>query len=237
MKRIFFETDEIYHVYNRGTDKRDIFLEKNDYARFLSYLVDFNNLKPIDKEKELERKKKYLKRGESLKYSNMDDDPLVDILGFCLMPNHFHLLLRQKIDGGVAKFMQRVATGYVMVFNAKQKRSGGLFQGRFKVVHVNTQDYLDYLMFYIHFNPLFLMEKKWKNDKLAAFEFLNSYEWSSHIDYLSMDKASDSLIDKSFFYKNFKNSKIYTEKSEEWFEIIQEKNKMKEFTTKAIDYE
>ncbi|MCK9577972.1 transposase [bacterium] len=237
MKRIFFETDEIYHVYNRGTDKRDIFLEKSDYAKFLDYLVDFNNLKPIDKEKLKEERRKSLKRGQALECLDIEDDPLVDVLGFCLMPNHFHLLLRQRMDGGIAKFIQRVATGYVMVFNTKQKRSGCLFQGRFKATHINTQEYLDYLIFYIHFNPLSLIRNSWLNDKKLLIDFLAEYQWSSHIDYLSMDETSNSPIEKSFFYDNFKNNKVYMKKSKEWLEIIQEKNKMKEFIAKAIDYE
>jgi len=235
MRKLFFETGEIYHVYNRGTDKRNIYLKRDDYARFLNYLIDFNSLNPIDKKRVIEEKKKNLKRGEILQYENIDDDPLVDILAFCLMPNHFHLLLRQKVDGGITKFMQRILTGYVMAFNIKQKRTGVLFQGRFKAVHVDKQEYLDYLIFYIHFNPLSLVKDV--SDSNGTLNFLNTYEWSSHIDYSFMDKKGSIFVDKEFFFENFKNGKEYLKKSKEWLRIIKEKNNIKNFTAKGIDCE
>jgi putative transposase len=239
MKRIYFENGEIYHVYNRGVDKRTIFNERDDYLRFLNYLEDFNNLKLIDREKEIVKKMTLRKRrsGDG-KVQNCEEDILVEVLAFCLMPNHFHLLLRQKREGGISKFLQRITTGYTMIFNSKRKRSGSLVQGRFKAVHVGDQEYLDYLVFYIHFNPLALIDGGWLGDKDGALNFLNNYEWSSHIDYLNSNNYYDGLLtNKEFVFENFKDSKEYRKKLYEWLEIIEEKNKDKYFVAKAIDCE
>ncbi|MFA6348021.1 MAG: hypothetical protein WCX30_01165 [Candidatus Paceibacterota bacterium] len=126
-----------------------------------------------------------------------------------------------------------------MNFNFNEKRSGTLFQGRFKAICVDEQEYLDYLIFYIHFNPLVLIDGGWNGDKHDALNFLDGYEWSSHLDYLNIDKLKEyfSLIDENFLLENFKNSAEYKEKISEWLEIIKEKNKYKKFTNKAIDFE
>ncbi|MFA5080077.1 MAG: transposase [Candidatus Paceibacterota bacterium] len=240
MKRIYFENGKIYHVYNRGVDKRIIFNNQNDYLRFLSSLDDFNSLKPIDKENEIINKVASGKREpEDEKVKNSEENILVDVLAFCLMPNHFHLLLKQKREGGVSKFMQRITTGHTMNFNFNEKRSGTLFQGRFKAICVDRQEYLDYLIFYIHFNPLTLIDGGWTNNKNIAFNFLNNYNWSSHLDYLNINEIKDlySLLDERFLLENFKSSNEYIKKTFEWLEIIKEKNKHKSFIIKAIDYE
>ncbi len=120
-----------YHIYNRGVEKRDIFLNKQDYVVFLSYL------------------KKYLGSGS-------DPHPIsseVDLLAFCLMPNHFHLLARQHTLNGITKLMRAVCTRYVMFFNKKYERVGGLFQGKYKAALITDDPYLLHLSRYIHLNP------------------------------------------------------------------------------------
>lgn len=121
-----------YHIYNRGVEKRDIFLDKQDYSVFLSYLKSYLN--PI----------------------GSDPHPLateLDMLSFCLMPNHFHLLIKQTSINGITKLIRAVSTRYVMYFNKKYDRVGTLFQGKYKAVLILDDSYLLHLSRYIHLNP------------------------------------------------------------------------------------
>lgn len=135
-----FEPNSYYHAYNRGVDKRVIFLDEQDYATFLNLL------------------KQYLGGGKNKLNTNRHAfDKLndgVDLLAYCLMPNHFHLLFYLKDDEtSLTKLMRRVATGYVMYFNDKYKRTGGLFEGRYKASKIDSSAYLDHISRYIHLNP------------------------------------------------------------------------------------
>src|SRR3989338_11360282 len=122
MNREPFSNSEYYHIYNRGVDKRMIFSDSYDVARFLKSMDLFNTVAPIgslylqtfDKQPDPKRKK------------------LVDIVAFCLYPNHYHIILRQRIDRGIPEFMKRLNGGYTLYFNIKTKRGGSLFQGAFK---------------------------------------------------------------------------------------------------------
>jgi len=134
-----YDERQYYHVYNRGVEKRDIFLDNQDYVVFLGLL------------------KKYL-TGENLEKSNnrhkfkhLGDD--VKLLSYCLMPNHFHLLLYQESEKGISQFMRKLATGYVMYFNNRYDRVGGLFQGRYKASLIASDPYLYHISRYIHLNP------------------------------------------------------------------------------------
>jgi len=134
-------TNETYHIFNKGIDKRNIFIDKSDYLRFYSSLLHFNTKKPII----------------SLRDLNTDilpsaDEKLVKIKSYCFLPNHFHLLLEQSVDGGVSEFMKKIGGGYTLYFNEKYSRSGSLFQGTFKRVHVSTDEYYQYLFAYINKN-------------------------------------------------------------------------------------
>lgn len=133
-----FADDQYYHLYNRGVEKRDIFLDDQDYVIFLGLL------------------KKYLTgQGENKKnrhkYTNFAER--IELLSFCLMPNHFHLLLYQKDKDAITQFMRRVMTGYSMYFNDRYNRVGSLFQGRYKASRINADDYLHHISRYIHLNP------------------------------------------------------------------------------------
>ncbi len=133
-----FAPDQYYHLYNRGVEKRDIFLDDQDYTVFLGLL------------------KKYLERrtqGDDQKTSFTPLDSGVKLLAYCLMPNHFHLLLYQEDADGISKLIRRVMTGYVMYFNNRHQRVGGLFQGRYKASLVNKDAYLQHVSRYIHLNP------------------------------------------------------------------------------------
>ena len=117
------------------------------------------------------------------------------------MPNHFHLMVRQLQEGGIVKLMQKIGTGYVMYFNQKYERVGGLFQGRFKAKLLEREAHFLYLPYYIHFNPLDLYAPSWRDGLLKnsqkAMDFLDSYRWSSHLDYLGR-KNFPSIISMPF---------------------------------------
>lgn len=131
-----FVENGYYHLYNRGVEKRNIFLDQQDYTVFLHYL------------------KQYLDPTLSVKGS--DPHPLsaeIELLCFCLMPNHFHLLMKQKNKHSITQLMRAVCTNYVMYFNKKYDRVGGLFQGKYKGIMIDTDSYLLHLSRYIHLNP------------------------------------------------------------------------------------
>jgi putative transposase len=138
--------NEFYHIYNRGVDKREIFLDKNDIFHFLDGLKEFNRLEPIGSLYENSfRKNKGLSLGSPA-------SKLVEIVAYCINPNHFHLILKQNSDKGVEKFMQKLGTSYTKYFNNKNKRSGSLLQGRFKSKHIDNNEYLLYLSAYVNLN-------------------------------------------------------------------------------------
>lgn len=188
MRKINFANNHVYHIYNRGVDKRVIFQEAGDYVRFIHYLYELNNILLIAN---LSRSiTTYLNEGGETSFisSIKEKKELVRIICFCLMPNHFHLILEQLVEGGISKFMQKLGTAYSMFFNTKYKRNGVLFQGIFKAKLVENDEYLLQLFRYIHLNPLELKQKNWHNDGiknwLEANKLLESYRWSSYMDYI-----------------------------------------------------
>ncbi|MEK7127959.1 MAG: transposase [Patescibacteria group bacterium] len=136
-------TDEYYHIYNRGVDKRDIFNDKKDVDRFIESMREFNKIEGIESLANL-RKTEI----ESKPLS----EPLVAIVACCLNPNHFHFVLKQLVDGGIAKFMQKLQGGYTYYFNVKNGRSGSLFQGPFKAHHLNNEGYFNKILGYTNKN-------------------------------------------------------------------------------------
>ena len=131
MRKTIFTEGEFYHVYNRGVDKRTIFLDDYDYARFLQSMDEFNTVNPIGSIYENFFAKK-------LGHRVSKNKKLVNIVTYCVNPNHFHFILSQVSDRGIEKFMQRLNMGYAKYFNNKYKRDGVLFQGNFKAVHIDT---------------------------------------------------------------------------------------------------
>jgi len=165
MDRVPIELETFHHIYNRGTDKRIVFLCKEDYLVFTKLLRLLNSRKVVSPSR-------VIKDGVE-----PDDDtaiePLVAIVSYCLMPNHFHLLLYEICKGGISKFMQRLGTAYTMYFNEKYTRSGALFQGRFKSRLITDEEYLLSVIDYIHMNPIDL------NEFNTVRGILDSYKYSS----------------------------------------------------------
>ena len=145
MRDLEFAKDEYYHVYNRGNNKREVFKDGFDLDRFLLSIQYFNNLE--------------LTGSIYLQSFNQNQNQLsslvtklVDVIGYCLNPNHFHLILSQREENGISKFMHRLGTGYTRFFNEKYKSSGSLFQGTYKAKHVNSNEYLLHLSAYVNLN-------------------------------------------------------------------------------------
>ncbi len=205
-----FVTGEYYHIYNRGVDKRIIFKSNPDYERFLMLLYVANTLEHLRLDNLINQNRK--KFHEILK---IDRGPsLVFIGAWCLMPNHFHLIVRQEVDGGITKFMKKVGTGYAMYFNNKYKRQGALFGGLFKSKLVENNDrYLRHLFGYIHLNPLEIQFPEWeksvKKPKISMSDFLESYRYSSYWEYRGRKRVENSIIKPSAFPSYFKNSKQF----------------------------
>jgi putative transposase len=190
MSRPFrFALDEHYHVYNRGTEKRKIFMDERDAERFLSLLYLCNSTEPAH----LQYQGSTLKEALSIKRPRR----LVAIGAYCLMHNHFHLLLREIQDSGVSRFMQKLMTAYTMYFNIRHERSGTLFQGKFKARHVDSDNYLQFLYAYIHLNPIEMVEPHWKKTGVRntrrCLKFLESYQFSSYPDFLKKSERGNIL--------------------------------------------
>jgi len=212
MRKPKFIEDQIYHIYNRGVEKRNIFIDDDDYFRFIHNLFEFNdecpalNVKYYFDPKTMNVESPYLKRKRERKPRNL----LVEILLFTLMPNHFHLLLKQKRGNGIVRFMQKLGTGYTMYFNQKYDRVGGLFQGRFKAVLVSKEVYFIHLPQYIHTNPLSL-----NYGGSTSIKFLKNYRWSSFPDYIGM-KNFPSITNREFLLDIFGGEERYKKHTERW---------------------
>ena len=179
---------EIYHVLNRGVDKRQVFMDKQDHLRFIHDLYEFNNKERV--ELNFYKFRDYGINGKTVAHNKKPRENLVNILAFCLMPNHYHILLTPQTEHGMSLFMQKLNAGYTKYFNQKYKRTGALFQGRYKHMLVADNTHFLHLPFYIHFNPLDLSYPEWRKNKISSLEraikFLKSYRWSSHLDYLGI---------------------------------------------------
>ena len=180
-----FISGEYYHVYNRGVEKRNIFDNEADYKRFRSSLKDFNSTDPAWK---IEWAKE---KGEILK-----GEMLVEIVAYCLNPNHFHLLLKQIRDNGISDFMRKLGTGHTMYFNKKHDRSGVLFQGKFKSVHVKDNNHLLYLSAYVN-----------RNYFIHGYGDDANWPYSSLWDYTG--ERDGKICEKGVILDKFKDKKDY----------------------------
>lgn len=171
---------EIFHILNRGVEKRNIFLDREDYERFAHNLSDFN-----DRD---EASASFMTRRSDNSAMRKPKEQLVNILAWCMMPNHYHILVQEKIDGGAGTFAKKIGSGYTQYFNLKRKRSGVLFQGRSKIIPAQNEEHFLFLPFYILSNPIKLIEPDWKErgikNKKKVLDFLKNYEWSSGADLL-----------------------------------------------------
>jgi putative transposase len=222
MLRTFdFSLGEYYHGYNRGVDKRTIFLDKQDYERFVKLLYICNSKNRFDFDdtfsKDQRRDLKEIERGEQL----------VAIGSWCLMPNHFHLLLKENLevrpangDSGISLFMKKLLTAYSMYFNNKYFRRGALFEGNFKAKHLDYDQYLKYQYTYIHLNPIGIIDKGWKKKEIVnkekAKKFLKEYKYSSYKDYAGEEREESAILNKKAFPEYFSTSTDFEDMILEW---------------------
>lgn len=210
------DSTEIYHIYNRGVEKRNTFLEEKDYLRFLSSLYEFNDTRPS------------LNFGRYLDLIEVElqsKKPLVEIFAFCLMPNHYHLMLRALRENGITEFMRKIGTGYTNYFNLKYDRVGPLFQGKYKARTLSNQAHFLHLPYYIHLNPLDLINPDWKNSGIKNIDrtcdFLKNYHWSSLPDYLG-ERNFSRLINTKLFKKLISADDLKSYLQDMNFSIIQD---------------
>lgn len=190
---------ELYHVLNRGVEKRNIFLDDRDRARFVHDLFEFNDTA---------RANNTTRHMNDLRGRSSERERLVDINGWCLMGNHYHLLLSECLEGGLTKFIMKVNVGYAKYFNEKYSRSGTLFQGRTKKVLIEREAHFLHILHYIHLNPLDFLKgaKDWRMrtivDKKKASEYLDRYRWSSYLDYCKRENFP-ALLTRELFMDVF----------------------------------
>ena len=214
-RKTAFAPESYFHIYNRGIEKRNIFLNYNDYHRFLILLYLCNNIEPVDLRNLIDNKGLTFEEMFNIERKEI----LVDIGVYCLLPNHIHILIKPRNEKGVSHFMQKLFTGYTMYFNKKNSRTGRLFESTFKAKLIGGDEYLKYLFAYIHLNPVKLIEPGWKENGIKNFdktkEFLNNYQWSSYLSYIKQER-NDSLLKKDSFPEYFNNVKEFNDFIDEW---------------------
>lgn len=195
---------DLWHITNRGVEGRDIFLDSRDYARMVHNLFAFNDAHDAaayERRNDVGFPKPYVR------------ERLVDIHGWVLMRNHYHVLLSETADGGLVRFLRKLNIGYANYFNERYTRKGTLFQGKTKKVRIESDAHFLYVLHYIHLNPLDYLPgaKKWRErDKgdirnvAESISYLKKYRWSSFLDYCGV-KNFPSLITTELFKDVFGN--------------------------------
>lgn len=191
-----FAVDEWYHCFSRGIDKRIVFESPDDYVRFMQYLYLCNADEPL-------RRDNLCTKSNAQIFGISRSQALVSIATYCLMPNHFHLLLRETREGGISRFMQKIGTAYTMYFNIKNDRTGGLFTKPFRAKHIADDTYLQRVAQYIHLNPIELFESGWKSGKIKNFlkseKSLRNYPFCSYRDYYDGNRSETSILTNNLF--------------------------------------
>ncbi len=223
-----FQIGGVYHVIKRGIDGRKTFVTEQDFSRFILSLEFFNTEKETDLWSLFFYKKKSIGGNDppmdtlrdvlrKERAEKKEEDKIVEVLGFCLMSNHYHLILREIKEGGISLFMCKLG-GYSSYFNDQHKRSGSLFQ-RYKLVPVETNDQLVVLFHYVHTNPIEIWEPGWKDfqvkDHKEAIEKLYNYKHSSLLDYVG-EINYPTVTDRDFFLRLFGGTEKCKEEIENW---------------------
>ena len=213
-----FEVGGIYHILNRGVEKRKIFEKNQDYSRFILGLElfnrkDYNHLweliaqagtVPAWERIEQERKKR--------------SEPIVELMAFALMPNHYHLIVREITEGGTSLFMRKMG-GYSTYFNKQNNRVGPLFQSRYKSVPIKDDRQLGTVFAYVHTNPVGLKEPQWKDgrvkDAQKAINWLAKYKWSSYQDYVG-NPTYPTTTQREFFTDFYRGTNGCRKATEDW---------------------
>ncbi|MBI2046219.1 MAG: transposase [Parcubacteria group bacterium] len=212
MRKIPFINSEFYHIYNRGVDKRNIFSNKYDTDRFFQSMNEFNVVEPIGSIYKNSFQKPNQLSGSTTKLN------LVNIVAYCLNHNHYHFLIEQVHDRGIEKFMHKLSTGYTRYFNDKNKRSGALFQGRFKATHIDSNEYLLHVSAYINLNDK-IHQLSGSTTKLAI-----KSSWGEYINNMRPSQEQD-FCKKDMILGQFNTVEEYKTFAEETVEGMIEKRK------------
>jgi putative transposase len=198
MRKVGFANNECYHIFNRGIEKRDVFLDINDYERFLEgmYLLNDKQDGLMIGWRDYKKGNPKAKLEDFLKLRFRKRAPLVEVVAYCLNPNHYHFILKQIADRGIERFMHKMGTSHTKYFNKKNKRSGVLFQGVFKSMHIDSNEYLLYLSAYVN-----------KNNFIHGYNKNGKCPYSSLAGYLG--DRSNNLINTSIVLGQFKNIDEY----------------------------
>lgn len=169
---------EFWHLIGRGVDKRDVVTDNHDRLRFIHNLYALNDRHATPN---------YILNVRSEEHPR---EQLVDIHSYCLMKNHYHILVTERIENGVSLFMQKINMGYTKYFNNRHERSGSLWQGKYRRVRIQRDAHFLYIPFYIHLNPLDYVNPEWRKGETKkpkeALKSLLEYRWSSHLDYMGI---------------------------------------------------
>jgi|SRR3989344_8577722 len=209
-----FAPEEFYHIFNRGVEKRDIFLNDADRLRFIElliYCIPQENIQSYSTAKRFRRETELAKEGEGL----------VDLLCYCLMRNHFHLLIRENVEGGITAYMKRVLIGYSKYFNVKRERSGSLFIHPFKAVLIDNDDQLLHVSRYIHLNPYVA----------HITDNLSQYRWSSYCEYTEEERQTTCHHTLLKTFMDTKSYKTFVEDEADYARSLSD------FSHLLIDYE
>lgn len=217
-RRFVFSVDEYYHLYSRGVAQQKVFLDEDDHLRFLALLYAGNARKTI-------HVSDFGKKKIAEIFACPRGNTLTDIGAYCLMPSHFHLLIREKADTGVTLFARKLLTGYSMYFNKKYQRTGSLFAHPFRAQHVTDDQHLQYLLAYIHLNPVKTIDpESWSGKRItnppAAKKFLDNYRFSSYHEYVHVKddpcRAESAIINRAVFPEYFSGPHDFSSFINEW---------------------
>ncbi|MFZ2500861.1 MAG: transposase [Minisyncoccia bacterium] len=214
-----FANGEFFHIYNRGVDKRIIFADRYDMQRFFQSMMEFNTVAPIGSLYE----NSFLQPNDKVSKS---EEKLINIIAYCLNPNHFHFILEQLIDGGISEFMKRLSGGYTGYFNKKHERNGSLFQGAFKDVHIDSNEYMLHVSSYVNLNDR-VHQLGGETPKLV--ESMTSWE-----EYIS--EGVKGVCEKGIILGQFRNAVEYKESALSSLDsIIKRKEELKDFSKFSLE--
>jgi len=227
-RKVPLVSGEYFHIYNRGNSKQNIFLDDEDRNRFVKLLYLSNSKKNINFRDQIVEAKIDawdFKKG----------DNIVSIGAWVLMPNHFHLYITSPTPGvgegpeeesskiAISLFMNKLCTSYSKYFNKKYNRTGSLYEGRFKAVHIDNDIQAKYLFSYIHLNPVKLIDPAWKikgiKDLDKTFYFLNNYKWGSYLDFKRIKRKENLILNTEHFPDYFNDILNLDKDILEWLKL------------------
>lgn len=207
-RKLPIATGEIYHVFNRSVAKQPIFLTFKDHKRAMAVIKFYRH---GDLPMRFSFYNRLPEEQKSLVSETINSNPhIIEVLAFCLMPNHIHFLIKNLTEDGIIKFMSNLQNSYAKYFNTRHERTGTLFQPMFKAVRIESDEQLIHVCRYIHLNPI-------TSYVVKAVSDLEKYAWSSYPDYL---KISPTFINRDLVLSFFKDLRAF-----------------KEFTVNQVDYQ